>query len=354
MDTQKHIIIVGGGTAGWMAANLMAHHWRQKPIRVTVIEATHIGIIGVGEGSTPQLRAFFQTLNIDESEWMPRCNATYKNGISFHGWSDVPGHPSYFHPFPAAIDTHSAPAFFYNSHYRRQGVDLIVDPDRFFLSAYLAHHHKAPLAADHFPFDIPYGYHFDAYRVGEFLRDHALTLGVDHIAAKVMHINVDPTGTIKNLDLDNGQTAIADFFVDSTGFRSLLLQYRLRVPFKSFEKNLFNDAAVVMPTAIPNDHLPSQTKATALKNGWTWSIPLTNRVGNGYVYSSHYCSAEEAELELRTHLGLIDADVPVRHLRMKVGQIEQHWYLQLSGRWSQPGVYRTLGGHGVTSGTGDC
>lgn len=105
------IVILGGGTAGWMAANLFAHAWPGRA-QVTVIESPEIGIIGVGEGSTPQLKAFFDRLGISEADWMPACNATYKNGIAFYGWSDRPGFKHYFHPFPGPLDLHTAPAFF--------------------------------------------------------------------------------------------------------------------------------------------------------------------------------------------------------------------------------------------------
>ena len=109
------ILILGGGTAGWMAANLFQHCWGKLGTRVALIESSEIGIIGVGEGSTPQLKAFFDTIGISEQEWMPRCNATYKAGIGFIGWSDRPGFENYFHPFPSTADAHTANKFFFNT-----------------------------------------------------------------------------------------------------------------------------------------------------------------------------------------------------------------------------------------------
>ena len=142
--------------------------------------------------------------------------------------------------------------------------------------------------------------------------------------AKVATVEQHENGDIAALKLDDGSSVEADFFIDSTGFRSLLLQQTLGVPFKSFGDNLFNDAAVVMPT--PQGKTPNcQTISTALRHGWAWDIPLTNRVGNGYVYSSAYCSQDEAETELREKLGLLNSDGAARHLKLKVGQVEKHW-----------------------------
>ncbi len=320
------IIVLGGGTAGWMAANLMAKRWTNRNVEITVLESPNIGIIGVGEGSTPQLKAFFDQLGIDEADWMPNCNATYKNGISFLGWSDRPGYEGYFHPFPSPIDSHTSPAFYFNSHYRRQGFDLDANPDRYFLSAYLAKNRLAPKPCRNFPFNISYGYHFDANLVGAFLREHAKTLGVRHTQASISDVILGDDGNVAYLMTDDRQKFSADFFVDSTGFRSLILQQGLGVKFRSFAENLFNNAAVVMQTPASPDWTNSQTISTALNNGWVWNIPLTNRTGNGYVYSTQYCTSDEAECELREHLGLLDSDVEARHLNMKVGQVEKHWH----------------------------
>ncbi len=319
------IVILGGGTAGWMAACLMAKRWTGQGVTISVVESPEIGIIGVGEGSTPQLRAFFRDLGVKEAEWMPACNATYKNGISFHGWSDDPQYPSYFHPFPSPIDAHTAPAFHFHSYARRRGVDLPATPDRFFLSAKLAERRLAPLPSHNFPFDIAYGYHFDAYLVGKFLRRHAEGSGVGHAEGRVTDIALDGEGSITALSLDDGRRIEADFFIDSTGFRGMILQERLGVPFHFYKTNLFNDAAVVMPTPPDPTGLKSATGAIAMKAGWRWDIPLTNRSGNGYVYCSDFISADAAEEELRAALGLLGSNVEARHLKMKVGRVDRHW-----------------------------
>ncbi len=303
----------------------MAKRWAPLGVLISVVESPEIGIIGVGEGSTPQLRAFFRDLGVAESEWMPACNATYKNGISFHGWSDFPGYASYFHPFPSPIDAHTSPAFHFNSFGRRRGADLAAAPDRFFLSARLARRRLAPLPSQNFPFDIAYGYHFDAYLVGKFLRGHAGSRGVAHIEGRVAGIALDEAGAVKSLTLDDGRAIEADFFVDATGFRGMILQEALGVPFHPYKDNLFNDSAVVMPTPPEPDGLKSETQAIAMKAGWRWEIPLTNRSGNGYVYSGDFITPDAAETELRASVGLLDSETPARHLKMKVGRAARHW-----------------------------
>lgn len=316
-------VVMGGGTAGWMAACLIAHRWPRHA--VTVVESPDIGIIGVGEGSTPQLKAFFDTLGIAESRWMPACNATYKAGIRFDGWSERAGFDSYFHPFQTELDIHTAPHFFFNTLARRTGRDVPAHPDRFFVPAAIAARRRAPLAPETFPFMIGYGYHFDATLVGRFLRDHAVTrLGVAHLSRTVAGVAVD-NGCVTHLRLDGDGTVPGDIFIDASGFRAAIIQDALGEPFRSFGENLFNDSAIAVPTPVDPGDIPSETRATALSAGWAWKIPLTGRTGNGYVYASAFTSKDAAETELRAHLGLLESDAAVRHLGMKVGRVERSW-----------------------------
>ncbi len=322
--TGMRFVILGGGTAGWMTACLLAKHWPQHT--VAVVESPDIGIIGVGEGSTPQLKAFFDGLGITEAEWMPKCNATYKAGIRFHGWSSRAGFDQYFHPFQTQLDAFTAPQFYFNTRARRTGRDVWAHPDRFFLPAKIASDGRAPVAPDNFPFDIGYGYHFDAHLVGAFLREHAtISLGVEHLQDTVADAILASDGAVSHLMTTDGVRIDGDFFVDCSGFRGAILQTAMREPFRPFVSNLFNDRAVAMPS--PNDHaaLPSETRATALSAGWAWKIPLTNRNGNGYVYSSAYLDNNAAETELRRHLGMLDSDIQARHLTMNVGRVERSW-----------------------------
>jgi hypothetical protein len=321
----KSIVILGGGTAGWIAANLMAHHWEDKDLDITLVESPDIGIIGVGEGSTPPLKAFLELIGTSESDWMGRCDATYKVGITFRDWSTRPGFDEYFHPFLCQADEMIVPAFFHNSFLRRQGVDLDGHPSQFFIEWELAKQRLAPVAPPNFPFDMGYGYHFNSGLLGVFLREWAENKGVKYREATVTDVVLRDDGYIDYLQTDTEDTIKADFYVDSTGFRSRLLQEALGVPFESCEDVLFNDSAVVFPTDADENPEP-QTVSTALKYGWGWKIPLTTRFGNGYVYSSKYVDDDDAEMEFREHLGLVDNDIEARRLKFKVGRVKEHWY----------------------------
>ncbi|WP_260681552.1 tryptophan halogenase family protein [Aliiglaciecola sp. M165] len=318
------IIILGGGTAGWMTANLLQHTLSQHEFTVTLIESPDIGIIGVGEGSTPHLKVFFDTLGIEEQQWMPKCNATYKNGITFKGWSLEPGFEHYFHPFPSRPDRQTAGGFLINSLLRRQGHDVDPHPNQYFLSAYLAKHFKHPKTQAKFPLSINYGYHFDSALLGEYLKRVAIDRGVKHIEAKIDEVKTHLSGDIQALIDENGHSYTADWFVDCSGFAAVLLQKTLGTEFVEYKDNLFNDAAVAIPSAATKPR-NVETISTAMSAGWSWDIPLTNRTGNGYVYSTQYIEPEQAELELRSKLGLLDAEVPVKHLKMRVGCAKQHW-----------------------------
>jgi hypothetical protein len=320
----KKILIVGGGTAGWMAANLMAACWMERGFDISLIESPDIGIIGVGEGSTPQLKSFFDFLGIQESEWMAACNATYKNGIRFNGWSSMPGCESYFHPFESELDKQTQAVFFQQCDLRRNQINAFTNPTRFYVSAKLAERKLKPIAPTNFPVKMGYGYHFDSGLLGVFLRDKAKSRGVQHISAKVDKTQLNAAGEIASVHTADGETLSADLFVDCTGFSGLLLQKTLQVPFIKFSENLLNDSAIAMPS-VQEPQVATQTVSTAMKYGWAWEIPLVNRKGNGYVYSSAFCSPDQAEFELRTKLGLLDADVQARHLSMNVGRVEQHW-----------------------------
>jgi hypothetical protein len=182
----------------------------------------------------------------------------------------------------------------------------------------------APKPERNFPFDVWYGYHFDAVLLGQYLHRKAEERGVRYVPCHVTAVNLDPRGDVASVSTKEAGTIAADFFVDCTGFAGLIVQKALGTPFVSFAENLFNDAAVAMPTPM-GASISSQTVAYAMRHGWRWKIPLTSRYGNGYVYSSAHCSADEAERELRASIGMLDDPTEARHLKMKVGRVTRHW-----------------------------
>ena len=315
--TPSRIAILGGGTAGWMAACLFERAWPSA--QVTVVEAPDIPIVGVGEGSTPQLKAFFDRIGVTEAEWMPACDATYKAGIEFRGWSAA--RDRYFHPFAGPTDLHTEGAFHHSALARRTGADVEADPDRFFLATRIARAALAPVAAEAFPFGPGYGYHFDAHKVGAFLRGVATARGVRHLQRRVVEVEI-ADGNVAALILEGGDRLDADLYVDASGFRATIAT-ALGAKFLPFAANLFCARAVVTPTSADPAPL-AQTTATALSAGWVWRIPLTARTGNGYVYSSRYLDPAAAAAELRRHLSLPE-DAPVRHLDMRVGRLATTW-----------------------------
>ena len=319
------ILIVGGGTAGWMSAILMAQAWGDRAGEISLLESSDIGIIGVGEGSTPKMHKFFDRIGVAESEWMPACNATYKCGIRFPAWSTRKGYKSYYHPFFSISDDATIRAFAENVAVRRENYDVHAHPDAFFVSNYLAQQKLAPTPDPSFEYQTEYAYHFDSGLIGQFLKEKSLALGVKHLVDTVTEVTRKENGDIAGVRTEKYGLLEADLFVDCTGFAAVLTSKTLDVPFLSYADSLFNDRAVALPTELDEGALPSQTISGALKYGWAWKIPLTNRFGNGYVYSSRFVTEDEAERELREHTGVGDADVEARHLKMRIGRAASSW-----------------------------
>lgn len=323
-QAQKQIIIVGGGTAGWMAANMLAHQTPPGQYRVTVVESSDIPSVGVGEGSTPFFKQFFDDLGIAEQEWMPACHATYKTGIAFPGWLGDNTRNTYFHPFYNEIDAQQVPIFFAACDARRQGYAIDAHPDDYFVTGHLYQHQQAPVfggaACD-------YGFHFDAAKLAAYLRQLALSRGVVRIAATVQQVNKHLSGAIAQLQLDNGETLSADLFIDCTGFRGLLIRQAMQRTFVSLRDYLHCDAAVAFPVNNAGSQVQSATVSEAIDEGWVWTIPLTHRTGSGLVYSRAHTSEQQALDVLMHYHGMSHshATEPVV-LSWEPGHLSEHWY----------------------------
>lgn len=209
---------------------------------------------------------------------------------------------------------------------RQHGIDVQANPDHYFLSNWVAKKRRAPLPPARLGYQADYAYHFDARLIGEFLRRWCTTRGVEHLVDTVTEVARSENGDIAGVTMERRGRMTADLYVDCTGFASVLLCKTLGVPFLSYKDYLFNDRAVAMPTPHEDPaSLPSETVSLAMKCGWAWKIPLANRYGNGYVYSSDHLDEAAAERELRGHLKLFDETVEARHLSMRVGRVARSW-----------------------------
>ena len=321
-STKHRFLILGGGTAGWMAALLLNRAFPDA--NVSLIESSSIGTIGVGEGSTPALKSFLAAVGIPEHSWMPACEATYKSGIEFRDWSTAPGFESYFHPFLTHFDRDHIKALNFNALLRRSGRSVDAHPDQFCYSHYLANRQLCPVTPYAFPFEVQYGYHFNAGLLAKKFKEVALERGVEWRDCKISDVALSDTGDVSHLLTDDGQQLDADFFIDCSGFASLITTKTLGVPYRSYSDALFNDRAVTLATE-GEVTVSTQTTAAALANGWAWRIPQQNRVGNGYVYSSHFCSEEQAEGEFLDYLKVNRPDVELRHISFETGRVETVW-----------------------------
>lgn len=322
MKAQQHIVIVGGGTSGWMAANMLATQLPQPNWHISVIESAGIPSVGVGEGSTPFFKQFFDQLGIDESTWMPACHATYKTGISFPGWLGKGPSDRYFHPFYNEADSQQVPVFFGECAARLKGFEIDAHPNDYFIASHLFEQGRAPVTG---PYPIDYGYHFDAALLSDFLKQHAIGLGVCHIEDVVQGVEHHVNGDILSVITQGHGKITGEWFIDCSGFKRLLIQGAMRQRFVSFHDALLCDAAVAFPvTRTADQTIQSATVSEAIAQGWVWNIPLTHRTGSGLVYSRDWLSDDQALVALSQYHQL---DEPPEHkcLKWQPGRVENTW-----------------------------
>ena len=326
------IVIVGGGTAGWLTAAFQSTQLPltlQRPVQVTLIEASDIPTIGVGEATIPSMRQTLAAINVDEAEFLKECDATFKHGIEFVQWrktpQDSPGE-AYFHPFgePLRVGSHN-PAH----QWSRLPVDQRGEfADLFSVQKELAHMGQAPKSLNDRAYDgaLSYAYHLDAGKFAEFLKQRFRKQGVRHIIAKVQDLKMNDDGNIKHLRLDNGQEISADLFIDCTGFAARLINSQSDNRFVSKSHQLFVDSAVT--TRVPHqgiDDINGFTRSTAQESGWIWDIALHTRRGVGHVYSSKYVDDDTAKAQLAAYLNTDKDSLESRKLSMRIGYHEQQW-----------------------------
>lgn len=331
-DAIRSVLVVGGGTAGWLTAANLAQSFNssgQGAISVTLIESPDIPTIGVGEGTWPTMRATLQKLGIKEEDFLRSCNATFKQGTKFVNWqhSELPA--SYHHLFTSVSD----PTQFNLAPYWLLGGAGDDKPYASAVSAQgiIAELGLAPKKITNKAYEgvLNYAYHLDAGKFAELLKNHAQQkLGVQFISANVLDVSLTTDGSIAAIITDRAGTQQADFYVDCTGFQSLLLGKAMGVGFCSVADTLLTDHAVTIqvPHPAPDSPVNACTHSTAQEAGWIWDIGLTNRRGVGYVYSSEYVSHDEAEQCLRRYIGPAADALVARKLAMQVGYREKFWH----------------------------
>lgn len=296
----SNVVVVGGGTAGWITASLIAA--TQGRVGVTLVESPDIPIIGVGEGTWPSMRATLKTIGVDETELVRNCDASFKQGTEFVAWAENDARSRYYHPFSLPAEYPSLPlADYWLAHPGGTSFAEFVTPQAQVIEAGLAPK-QASMPA--YSFAVNYGYHFDAGKFAGLLHRHAVDkLGVRYVSGNVIGIDSDGED-IAAVRLDTGESVRGDLFVDCTGQKSLLLGEHFGVGFESVRDVLFNDAAIAVqvPHERPTDPIASVTRATAAGSGWVWDIALQNRRGIGYVHSTAHTDEDAAMKTIREYV----------------------------------------------------
>lgn len=328
----KNIVIVGGGTAGWLTACILAKQLNivnDKSTTVTLIESKDIPPVGVGEGTVPTMRQTLRMIGINEAEFIQECDVTFKQSIKFVDWLYSPSagnHHSYHHLFnyphspgfdltPYWLLNKSFDSYASNVSFQEMICDLHLSPKRIIDKEYSGL--------------LEYAYHLDAGKFSKFLAKHGCKkLGINHQILTIDDVILFPDGSIEKLLAKEGEIVSADFFVDCSGFSSRLMGEALNVDFVSKGHQLLVDNAIAMqvPYADEKKEIPPYTISTAQEAGWTWDIGLTKRRGVGYVYSSNHTSHERAEEILRDYVGDESVDLSARRIPMNVGYREKFWH----------------------------
>jgi len=327
--TIKKIVIVGGGTAGWLAANHLGKVLNNKNnISVTLIESPDIPPIGVGEGTVPQIRQTLLSFGISETEFIRTCDVTFKQSIKFVNWMDKEEHGegNFFHHL---FDAPSKFGEDLTGHWLKYGHSKMY-------ADMVSHQHtacennKAPksITTPEYEGTLGYAYHLNAAKFANLLCENAVErFGVHHLKANVVDVELSDSGTIVALNTKELGKLEYDFYLDCTGFESLLSGQALNIPFVDKSKELLvNTALVVQVPTKETDEIPPYTVATAHQAGWIWDIALTNRRGVGFVYSNNHMTDEEATKKLDHYLKGNSAGLSYRKLPMKVGYREKFWH----------------------------
>ena len=299
------IIIVGGGTAGWFTASALNKHCPE--IKVTLIESPDVPTIGVGESTILSVNRFFASLGMKDKDWMPHCDATYKGSIKF---TDFYKKGEVFH-YPFGLMDWTGTKYGGDDWYLKKWL-YPETPQTDFVESYwpampLINKNKVNLNEQkiipNFNIDRDWAYQFDATKLGQWMKKN-LCSKTTYISDHVTNIKLDENGWISAVTTRERGDMTADLYVDCTGFKSLLLEQALKVPYISYSDMLINNSAWVTRIMYTDKEkqLVPYTNCTAIENGWVWRVPLWSRLGSGYVYSDKFVSDEDALKEFKNHL----------------------------------------------------
>lgn len=318
-----HIAIVGGGTAGWMAAATLG---RRLNCRITLIESANVPTIGVGEATIPSLLDWLENMEIDEADFLRQTGGTYKLAIRFDNW--IQKQHRYWHPFGICgirIDGIDI------AHFWQRGIcEGWLSPEmtygEFSLQRELCEHHRIAVDSNSKPAIANYAFHLDAARLAKYLSQLAQSEGVDRIVADVTHVELADDGSIASLRLSNQNKIQADLFLDCTGFSGVLIERALGVPWIDQSHRLLCDRAVVVRAPHSDQNIAPYTISQGMQAGWSWRIPLEDTMGCGYVFSSNHISSDQARNELVQLAGLDSDSANTRELKMRIGCRENAWH----------------------------
>jgi tryptophan 7-halogenase len=319
----ESILIVGGGSAGWMTAASLSNAIREH-CTITLIESEEIGTVGVGEATIPAIRTFNQSLGIDERDFVAKTQGSFKLGIEFVDWAKL-GH-RYFHPFGAhGRNFDYVPLHQYWLRARQEGSDESIDEYSMAWQLAKLGRFNVPMPDQRNVLStFDYAYHFDAGLYARYLRGYAEERGVKRIEGKLADVSLnDENGFVESVTMEDGQVIGADLFIDCSGFRGLLIEGALKTGYDDWSHWLPCDRAVAMPCANDGPPLP-YTRSTAREAGWQWRIPLQHRIGNGYVYCSQFMEDDKAAELLSQRLDGKALGDP-RPLRFTTGRRKLNW-----------------------------
>lgn len=328
----RNITIVGGGTSGWLSACFLARRFQARiqsgDLKITLIESQKIGIVGVGESTARPMTDFLRYIGINESEFIKRCDVTFKLSGWFTDWDrDAQNQPvSWVNPFFTQSDIEGFnPGYLFSEFGMHPGGGPVEESytEAMSVCPAIIRAHKGPrtLGKRDYEADVPYSYHMNAVELAKLLMERGIQLGVQHYYDDVQSVNLSETGFVESLTLEQRGQHEIEFVIDATGFASIIIGKAMGEPFESYGKYLLNDRAAVaqIPHEDPTKIEPT-SHATGMEAGWAFKVPLYNRVGSGYIFSSQFLSDDEAVAEFKAAAGPIAQDADPRIIRMRLGK----------------------------------